>query len=66
MTGGWGIHPLHDRDGHPIVKRQLRAGDYVLLSDPDGEVHEIQLTASHDAGDGVVGWDVTPIHQEGQ
>lgn len=66
MTGGWGIEPLTDKDGAPIVGRQLRAGDYVLLSAPDGEVHEVQLTASHDAGDGVIGFHCQTIRQEEQ
>lgn len=65
-TGSWGIHPLTDKNGDPIVGRQLRAGDYVLLSAPNGEVYEVQLKASHDAGDGVIGFHCQTIHQEEQ
>lgn len=65
MTGGWGIHPLHDRDGRPIVNRQLRGGDYVLLSGPDGEVFEVQLIAQSTLGADTIGFHCQTINKEG-
>lgn len=65
MTGGWGIEPLTDKDGEPIAGRQLRSGDYVLLSDPDGEVHEIQLTSQSTLGADTIGFHCQTISKEG-
>lgn len=65
MTGGWGIEPLTDKDGAPIVGRPLRAGDYVLLSDPDGEVQEVQLTSQSTLGADTIGFHCQTINKEG-
>lgn len=63
--GSWGIQPLTDKNGDPIVGRPLRVGDYVLLSDPDGEVHEVQLTAQSTLGADTIGFHCQTINKEG-
>lgn len=64
-TGSWGIQPLADKGGAPIAGRPLRVGDYVLLSAPDGEVHEVQLTSQSTLGADTIGFHCQTINKEG-
>lgn len=64
MTDGWGIEPLTDKDGAPIVGRPLRVGDYVLLSG-FGEQHVVQLTGQSTLGADTIGFHCRTINKEG-
>lgn len=65
MTNEWGIEPLTDKDGEPIVGRPLRVGDYVLLSDGES-VHEVQLTGQATHGADTIGFHCRTINKEEQ
>lgn len=64
-TGSWGIEPLTDKNGDPIVGRPLRVGDYVLLSDGES-LYEVELTSQATHGADTIGFHCQAINKEDQ
>ena len=56
------IHPLSDKDGHPITRDPYipEHGDYLLVNTPNG-VFEVEVIGCSDTGNGTAGFTLRTV-----